>query len=449
MRLLEIKQAILAEASAADSKYPPGFAFILSSGNSKSKEKFLAAANTLNLNLEDEITKQAGNQPIEGSHIVIGNGGNIVVFTDSNNRRFSTDATGPTYRELLVKPGANRGEVAEGILGAAMFAKFIARKANGEIGAVTQGDVWKVLRGLKQSGSDEYSVTVEDANHEYADKISFVLRLKAAPYRALTGGGSGEGYEDLVSSTVAYVNDGHVDRYSKYFYVNGRPDVIKVISDGVSGETERKTDVDLQILDHKTGQLRNSRLSISLKAGPVKQFGQVGGNTFESMQTLFGAFGVKGVEVMRSHFEEMYQEDPIKALRQMYSQMTRYFAGEVEGANNREEYKFVNQVAQAIAYFATKGDPGVSLVQLDKGTYKILRFSNLERKLDTIDLTAEYSVGSSGYPTITIRDINTPGTKGHLIYIRAKKESKKDGSAYTRNLIEKGHLLTDLTSTAK
>ena len=449
MRLLEIKQAILAEASAGDPKYPPGFAFILSSSNSKNKETFLAAANTLNLDLSDEITKQAGNQPIAGSHIVIGKGGNIVVFTDGNNRRFSIDAGSSAYSDLFVKPGANRGEVAEGILGAAMFAKFIARKANGEIGAVTQGDVWKVLRGLNQSGSDEYSVSVEDANHEYADKISFVLRLKAAPYKALTGTGSGEGYEDLVSSSIAYVNDGHADRYSKYFYVNGRPDVIRVISDGVSGESERKTDVDLEVLDHKTGQLKKSKLSISLKAGPVKQFGQVGGNTFESMQTLFGAFGVKGLEVMRSHFEEMYQEDPMKALRQMYSQMTRYFANEVEGASNREEYQFVQQVAKAIAYFATKDDPTVSLVQLDKGTYKILRFSNLERKLDTIDLTAEYSVGSSGYPTITIRDSNTPGTKGDLIYIRAKKESKKDGSAYTRNLIEKGHLLTELASAAK
>jgi hypothetical protein len=80
-------------------------------------------------------------------------------------------------------------------------------------------------------------------------------------------------------------------------------------------------------------------------------------------------------------------------------------------------------------------------VDFDKGGFKILRFNNLEKKLQDIDLTATY-VSTKKRPEISIHDINDP--KKELISIRCKVENK-DGKPYVRNYIEKGKLLEEIT----
>lgn len=439
MKILELIQ--LNEASVFDK--PVGYTLLISDGAPGQKLKTVAAE--IGVDLSGEIKVAAGKNKIEGRTLTVGTGSDIINMIDSKNNMFTIVGTKGAIEKSFVNPTANRGEIAEGILGAAMFAKFTARETGTGIGTVATKDVWNVIYNLKQSNTDEYSIDVKDSGSKIADHITFVLRLKSAPYAALTDPKQHPDFQELVDSATSYINSSHATRYSRYFYTNGKADVIRVVSDGVSGETERKTDIELEILDHKTKQMKRGKLSISLKVGPVKQFGQVGGIEFASMKKLWSMFGIN-VDALESHYTEMYNENPVEALGAMYAKIADYIAMQVDGDDDVKEYDLIKNVADAITYFATLNDPGVSIVQLgSKGKYKILRFNALESKLRQIDLTSEY-IGTKTMPELQIKDANSGKV---LITVRAKNEFKEDGSSYVRNIIEKGPLLDDVASSSK
>lgn len=439
MRFLELMP--LNEASVFDK--PVGYTLLISDGTPGQKLKTLAS--DVGIDLAGEIKVAAGKNKIKDRTITVGMGSEIINMIDRNGNMFTLVGTKGAIEKSFVNPTANRGEIAEGILGAAMFAKFAARESSSEIGSVSTQQVWDVIYNLKQSNADEYSIDIKDSNSTTADHIVFVLRLKSAAYAALTDPKQHPDFQELVDSATAYVNSSHASRYSRYFYNNGKADVIRVISDGVSGETERKTDVELEVLDHKTKQMKRGKLSISLKVGPVKQFGQVGGAEFSSMKKLWNMFGID-VTTLEPHYVTMYEENPVKALGALYAKVADFIANQVSGDDSGEEYDLIKSVSDAINYFATLNDPGVSIVQLGtKGRYKILRFNALESKLRQIDLTSEY-VDTKAMPELKIKDANTGKV---LITIRAKNEFKDDGTSYVRNYIEKGPLLDDVASSSK
>jgi hypothetical protein len=333
---------------------------------------------------------------------------------------------------------SNRGEVSEGILGAAMFAKFTKRQPGEEVGAITSADITNVLDALQSQGNDTYSVTVNDAESDIADTISFILRLKTGPYQDLMNPLKRKLLTNELNSAAAYVNNPMAERYSKYFYLNGKADEINIMADGAASETEKKSDVWVGIRDNN-GSIRTLKLNASLKVGGVAQFGQVGGSDTDSMTKLFGYFGIDVAPYVEK-FEKQYKKDPIKAVEFMYRQITSELQQRLSGNNDTEEARFVDGVARAVTHFATLGDANVELVDFDKGGFKILRFKNLEYKLRSIDLTASYT--GKTRPEISIHDVENP--KKELISIRCKVENKKSGP-YVRNYIEKGLLLEEIT----
>jgi hypothetical protein len=340
---------------------------------------------------------------------------------------------------------ANRGEIAEGILGAAMFAKFTKREGSGDIGIVTPADIVGVLEKLKQTGEDEYLLKVRDANLKFSDTVEYLLRLKTAPYRDLMDPNKRAALTNEYASAAGYVNSPMAERYAKYFYLNGRPDEIAVMADGAASETERKTDVWVAVRD-EAGNIRQLKLNASLKVGGVAQFGQVGGSDTESMKTLWGYFGISDLSNVIEEFENIRDRDVNQALSFMYKHVADELARELAGDNDTEEAKFVDNVAHAVTHFATLGDPNVELVDFDKGGFKILRFRDLVAKLRKVNLTASF-VGGKARPELAIHDVDNP--KQVLVKIRAKVENKTDKNGqpyeYVRNYIEKGKLLESIT----
>ena len=129
MRLLEL----LTEASVFDPKYLPGTEFLLGSG--AAAEELNIKAKELGIDLSDVIKKAAGTNNIQGKTIQHGKGTDTVNFFDSKGQEFTVTGTKGKISTSFVKNIANRGEVAEGILGAAMFSKFTKRVGNAvEIG---------------------------------------------------------------------------------------------------------------------------------------------------------------------------------------------------------------------------------------------------------------------------------------------------------------------------
>ena len=104
---------------------------------------------------------------------------------------------------------------------------------------------------------------------------------------ALLSRGNENLLKEYVDSAVKYANSPNVTKWSKLVYENNRYDKIEVLSDGLGGQRSTKVDVSVKITDDK-GKLMPVDILVSLKAGDVKQFGQVSGAEFNKQQDLWG-----------------------------------------------------------------------------------------------------------------------------------------------------------------
>jgi hypothetical protein len=249
---------------------------------------------------------------------------------------------------------------------------------------------------------------------------------------------------DEYASAAAYVNSSDAERYSRYFYINGRADQITIMADGVTGETEQKTDVWVYVAD-EDGNPRKLRLNTSLKVGGIGQFGQVSGDSEETQQTLWNYFGVNIDPALSAFRKATKTGDPRTAFEKVYQYAAKQIDRELKNATAEQEASMIDGIAHGITHFATLGDPKVELVDFSDGGFKILRFNKLKEKLGSIDLAATYD-GDKTWPEVNIHERGNP--KNRLLKIRTKIENKPKG-IYLRNLIEKGPLLEKLTEYKK
>lgn len=458
--LINALDTIVTEVTISKSKYGPGTQFSVSAGSETGK-KLLALLQQQGFDATPPMTRQDADEMSEedilnlptvtfgkGSdgYIFSNNAGQSVLITGSASTigpAFNAD-TGATADDDIGKI-ANRGETAEGILGAAMFAKFTKREADEDIGTVTPQDIGGVLDSLQQTGEDQYQVEVEDFDNKHADVISFVLRLKSGPYQDLMDPDKRPLLASEFSSAAAYVNSSDAERYSKYFYINGKSDQIVIMADGVTGETEQKTDVWVFVTD-ENGQPRKLRLNTSLKVGGIKQFGQVGGDKEDTQKTLWNYFDVDVSPALSDFKSTMKSEGPRVALGQVYEYAATQLEQELQNASTEDEANVLDSIATGITHFATLGDPNVELVDFSDGGFKILRFNKLVDRLKDMDLEASYVSGKT-WPEVVIHERNNP--KNRLLTIRMKIENKPNGRIYIRNYIEKGPLLEKLTEYRK
>ena len=458
--LLNILDSVLNEVTISKAKYGPGTQFSLS--GSAAGQKMLAMMQQQEFDTTPPLTMQdvnsMSNEEILGlSTVTVGSGPDGYVFSNNAGQMLlvtgSASAIGPMFNAYSGAGAqsddaegkiANRGETSEGILGAAMFAKFTKREPNEEIGTVTPQDINTVLDNLKQTGEDQYEVEVQDFDNKHADSVTFVLRLKSGPYTDLMDPAKRGLLANEFSSAAGYVNSADAERYSRYFYINGKADQIVIMADGVTGEKTQKTDVWVYVTD-ENGQPRKLRLNTSLKVGGIGQFGQVGGDSEETQQTLWNYFGVNIDPSLSAFRRETKAGDPRAAFEKVYQYAAKQIDRELKNATAEQEASMVDGIAQGITHFATLGDPKVELVDFSDGGFKILRFNKLKEKLGSIDLAATY-VGSKTWPEVNIHERGNP--KNRLLKIRTKIENKPKG-IYLRNLIEKGPLLEKLTEYKK
>jgi len=451
--LLNLFDKVLNEVTISKAKYGPGTQFSLSGSQPGQKLTALMQQDgfdtTAPLTLYD-LDSMSNEEILKLPTISVGAGSDGYVFSNNQGQLIlitgSASTIGPMFNAYTgsgdAESGgkiANIGETSEGILGAAMFAKFTKREGNEEIGTVTPGDIFNVLDNLQKTGDDQYEIEVADQDNIHADKVTFVLKLKTGPYADLMNPNKRNLLANNFSSAAGYVNSADAERYSRYFYINNKADQIVIMADGVTGETEQKPDVWVYVTD-ETGQPRKLRLNASLKVGGIAQFGQVGGSSAETQKILWNYFGVD-VGPALTDFETNVNKDPREAFKAAYEYAAQQISLELNGADAQEEAGIISSISQGITHFATLGDPNVELVDFNKGGFKILRFNNLVRKLQTVDLDATY-VDTKTWPEVVIHERGNP--KNKLLTIRMKVENKPNG-IYVRNYIEKGKLLEQLT----
>lgn len=393
--------------------------------------------------------------------------GRVSVKTDKGNVSLSslkkTGDFGGLSGEVAGKIG-NRGDIAEGILGAALFAKMKARVGGG-IKVINPAMVWDVIDSLqlqkvvtakeKENTYGEYTVKVKDVNQtSVKDSIMFTLKLKQGPFTEIMDLKKRSLLTSEVSGAVEYANSPDAEEFATFFYLNGKPDIIHVITDGLSDQTGKKSDIEVIVTDPKTGKVHQQQLNISLKAGS-EQFAQVSGGSdisavgkslLDTQKELWGYFGVE-IDPLADEFNEIIKKQGMEsAIQFMYTIAGQHLKDLLSGNIDDEEYMYIKDFVNAVNFFATRNTPNIVLVNLKKGGYTISSFDDLASKIADIDLDARYRQQPGGLPIIEIFDANSGTLFMQIRSYRTKKLSKEGKKGfYYRNYIEKGPLLGELT----
>lgn len=364
---------------------------------------------------------------------LVGGKGNIEGSLNALGR--PADATTATGKPVPVKL-PNKGDTAEALLGAAMFAKLQARQG-GAIGSVTNADLWKVFDVMTPVADDDYKVTSKDMGGA-TDTIWFRLKVKGFVKNALSNPELRKKLDAWASSPVNYVNSKEGTEYAEEFYKNGEPDEVGVISDGLSAQSEKKTDVYTAVRDPDTNTVKKELLPISLKAGS-EQFAQKSGSKFSAMQELFGQLGIN-VDSLAVEYEAMQKANKkIEASAKIYAAAADLINAHL--GDDKKEAIFIDNLVKALRLWATSGNDNIRLVSFgSRGKFDVLRFDNLLPKMAGIKLVAEFIPGKN--PKVVVKDPN----QGELFQIRTYLQTKDNGATYQRNAIEKGELLGKLAN---
>jgi len=349
---------------------------------------------------------------------------------------------------------ANMGDVAEGVFAAAVGARFLYKNQT-----ITYSQVSSVLRQLSASGRSRVpgknGFRVEmvrpspNLGIALQDDVRIFVSLAETNMNFLLNPGNTASLRPYINAALAYANSITVRQWADLVYTNRRYDKIEIISDGLSGQTTTKVDVRVKITDDE-GNLRPVNINVSLKAGDVKQFGQLGGTEFSDLVKFFNnLFGIGNILNQHSNrYEQMtkvnHQYD--EALRFLYGEVQRTLTARLASAATSAN--LMNIVGNGINYYATLNEENVQLVQLNNSEAKIYQFQGVGERLQ--NYAYESRLSYSGEKRLPQIDINNSDGK-LLLRIRVKGENKRDrnGRSYTyfRNYVEKGEFLGDLIAT--
>lgn len=384
---------------------------------------------------------------------------NLRFFKRENGQIFAISGSDSAIEKILLHGDRyNRGDVAEALLGASLTAKLVKRGGD-RIGKIGVDDVKAILKQAISRGDNTMVVRIQDKNSEISDNINFYLRLPTGSMAFMKNPANWDRVVDLFQSAIEYCNGVDAERYSNYFYRNGKVDDVRIVSDGVGGSKDRKTDV--QAIVHETDpvtgkvtkrSLKNVDISLKADSDIYGQHGTGGLQAtpekwLESANALFNQIGVN-VAMPR------YKNDIMQFWMSVYKQATEQLQTLLAGSNANKETAIVEKIADMLeAQGSREKNPetkewqpnkNLKLLSFKGGTYTMHSFAILKQQLidKQINLTAEMIIGKrSGKPSILLKDI----TSGQLLTeIRFQMGTDK-----ASNYFIKGPLMTELTKIEK
>jgi hypothetical protein len=332
----------------------------------------------------------------------------------------------------------NQGEVAEGYHATAAFARLIKRPSE----PITIDDVISLIPRL--GNNTPLVLTKNEVSSKIADEFHLTIALKPGTWKAFKDPRTVELMGKILDSILVDAN-AETSRFADRFASNQRFDVVRVVGDGVSEETTRKTDIRFE------NEAEQKFADYSIKVGTTKQIHQVGGGAisgkraltpeqrFDILQnTLFngeGRFHLADISTAKDKF--------IKIKTPLEGQIVAYQAAVVSLNQNLqsddEEKNFLKNLIVALKYWIGRDDPDVKLKQFTDKGISILDAHKIDQlyELEDIDLVAEYNPTKT-VPRITIKDLVSGKA---LVTIRTKQSE----SGYVRNYVEKEDLFVELT----
>jgi hypothetical protein len=360
---------------------------------------------------------------------------------------------------------ANRGDVAEGILAAALAARFSSAD---DIEPVTKAMVIKVLEDLNRQPAAEgrkksvkKSLTFEpvpDSDGSATDQVTLVVGLSKNNFSDLMNAEKRDSVDDLYDSAVAYANSNRVLDQTLEWFINNVPNKIEVLADGTSNQ--KGTKVDVKVLNNGK---EISIGKISLKAGATEQLGQIG-RTWEQLTGLFSLlFGVNLSQQHKGAWETAINpatnsnigvakkgSASIRAAAlPVYEEAEGLLQQLLAGNDAETEKEFLARFAAGVRAQAVLEEKGVELIHLSHRDFKVLDFyDTLDDVIaNKVNFAAKLLTTPNGTPYLYIFDANLgsePSKKNALVSIRPKIE--KEGTGAIRHYVEKKPHLVDLIS---
>ena len=377
----------------------------------------------------------------------------------------------------MAKISANRGDIAEGIMGAALTAKFIKRQSGQtvrDLPQVNATDVDAVLAKFFRSGGT-YKKTVRDVPKPYeyiptnapgdkiettiniireltfSDKIVFKLTLPQAAMDFLSKQSNRTQVRDIFERAIRYANsDPTFIREANRLATNAKNDKILVDADGVSNQLETKVDIGLYANGRKIGK------QISLKTESGRQFDQVIGFGIAEFDKLFdnnmGIIVDGSVKsAVNNYIKEFNVTDAFSFRAQTSKDVTGsvwasklkkaatiYYKGaEKEIKTQIDALGFRRKLANTIRVGATRGDDDIQLVKFAgaQGSYSERTFGpEFEDAIENADLSVVSNFTDN--PTIKINSNNKL-----LVQFRARVDADKRANGYRiklRQVLEAG-----------
>lgn len=344
----------------------------------------------------------------------------------------------------------NKGDVSEGILAAAITARFInktedidSRKVLSVIGKLGRP---KKVRNFSMV---EKKFSSANENPNIVDTVVCKISLADVNMNAFLNKSiySRKEIVELVNAAIAYANSVNIKEWADMVYTNNQENFIEVNSEGLLDQTGTKVDIRVLIDGQQAG------VGISLKAGDVKQFGQVGGATKEAMEEYFGPLGVKFNKKTLTDFENMVANKKVtEALILMYKEASTQIKKKIK--TNQKE--FIEDLSNFMKFHATRNEPDVALVTLNKNEATLYDFDKLSKKLKGLTLDVEYNESSTDVikgkkiPQFTIVVVDSKIRNNGLLTLRNKLEGNRVNSKgkkvglTVRNYVEKEHMTKEL-----
>lgn len=364
----------------------------------------------------------------------------------------------------------NRGDVAEGILGAALVAKFKNRpKSKNDANIkLTKKMIDDVLDDFfSKSNATTYKVKdiLSEKSKLIYDEIIFKMSLPAPAYELLRQTNKRNVVDDLYSSAIDYVESTWRDEILQFAF-NGKIDKIIIASDGVGDQKGTKADIKMTVNDKPYYR------QISLKVKGGDQFAQISGHDFYKQIELWEdtlKLNVKSLEkeylkalvnydktLVFSSREDVKVEEFKNMLKKAVSITYEEASKQINSLIRTNNSAFFDNLSKLIFEGATRGSTDIELVKLERKTYKQLSFNKnfmkeYSKKLKEAGLTVVYK--KTGDPAVQIFVGSSSGNskKNLLLQIRpkvsAESSMQKAGKVYRpyiRNIIESGPLMFSL-----
>ncbi len=343
----------------------------------------------------------------------------------------------------------NKGDISEGILAAAITARFLSKTKR-----INNTDVANVIRKLSRptavGGKGLTSLTTFPSPNEepkVTDEVICKVNLAEINMQAFMDQSiyNQTDIRNLVTAAAQFANGRYIMEWADLMYKNNQKNKIEVLSEGLLDQTGTKVDLKVNIDGEQAS------VGISLKAGDVKQFGQVGGSKFEKMEQLFGSLGVKFDLTFENKYVAMLAEKNIAGC------LTLAYTEAVRQLERKPQKTLVKSLADFMKYHATLDEDDVVLVRLNREEANVYDFNKLSQKLvgseieiELTDGITEKLQGFKGGNKIPKINFIIKGTKDILFTIRLKLEGNRLGSdgqrrpLVVRSYIEKGKATTKL-----